>query len=105
HPTGRLLLARHGYVLDMEKVADAAAANGVALEINANPVRLDLDWRHVRRARDKGVKFVIGPDAHRVRGLHNIPFGVGVARKGWLGPEDVLNCRPVGEFLRCLRKG
>lgn len=105
HPTGRLLLARHGYVLDMEKVADAAAANGVALEINANPVRLDLDWRHVRRARDKGVKFVIGPDAHRVRGLHNIPFGVGVARKGWLGPEDVLNCRPVGEFLQCLRKG
>lgn len=104
HPTGRLLLTRPGYPLDVDKVVDAAVANGVAIEISANPRRLDMDWRHLRRARDKGTRFVIGPDAHRVEGLRNIPFGVGIARKGWLTREDVLNCRPVEEFLKCLRK-
>ena len=105
HPTGRVLLNRPGYLLDLDAVADAAAANQVAIEINANPSRLDLDWRHLRRARDRGVKFVIGPDAHQTAGLWNIPFGVGIARKGWLAPEDILNCKPAGEFLKCLRKG
>jgi DNA polymerase (family 10) len=104
HPTGRMLLTRTGYPLDMDRVIDAAIANGVALEINVNPGRLDLDWRHMRRARDRGARFVIGPDAHRIRGLNNIPYGVGVARKGWLRREDVLNCQPVGAFLQCLRK-
>lgn len=104
HPTGRMLLGRTGYPLNMDKVIDAAVANGVALEINVNPGRLDLDWRHMREARDRGAKFVIGPDAHRIRGLNNIPYGVGVARKGWLRREDVLNCQPLGAFLQCLRK-
>ncbi len=105
HPTGRVLLSRPGYLLDMDAVADAAAANNVAVEINANPSRLDLDWRHLRRARDRGVKFVIGPDAHQTAGLWNMPFGVGIARKGWLTPDDILNCKPAGDFLKCLRKG
>lgn len=104
HPTGRMLLSRTGYPLNMDKVVDAAVANSVALEINVNPGRLDLDWRHMRQARDRGAKFVIGPDAHRIRGLNNIPYGVGVARKGWLRSEDVLNCQPLGAFLACLRK-
>jgi DNA polymerase (family 10) len=104
HPAGRMLLTRPGYPLNMDKVIDAAVANGVALEINVNPGRLDLDWRHLRQARDRGARFVIGPDAHRIRGLNNIPYGVGVARKGWLRREDVLNCQPLGAFLQCLRK-
>ncbi len=103
HPTGRMLLSRPGYPLNMDKVIDAAVANGVALEINVNPGRFDLDWRHLRRARDRGAKFVLGPDAHRIRGLNNIPYGVGVAKKGWLRREDVLNCQPWEAFLQCLR--
>ena len=104
HLSGRMLLARPGYPVNVDRIVDAAVANGVAMEINVNPGRLDFDWRHLRKARDRGVKFVIGPDAHRIRGLSNIPYGVGVARKGWLRREDVLNCRPLGDFLQCLRK-
>ena len=84
----------------MEKVVDAAAANGVAFEINANPRRLDMDWRHLRNAAKKGVRFVIGPDAHSIAGLHNVQYGVGTARKGALTPEHILNCLPVEKFLQ-----
>ena len=99
HPTGRLLLSRDPYGLDLDAVVEKAAASGVALEINADPHRLDLDWRKVRHARSRGVAFSIGADAHNVAGLDHVRYGVGIARKGWLGAADVLNARPVEEFL------
>ena len=99
HPTGRLLLSRKGFPLDMEKVFDACVANKVAVEINASCKRLDVDWRHIRQGRDKGVLFSIGPDAHSINGLDNVQYGVGIARKGWLGPEHVINCWTAEELL------
>ncbi|MCP4640155.1 MAG: DNA polymerase/3'-5' exonuclease PolX [bacterium] len=99
HPTGRLLLSRKGYPLAMDTIIDACAANNTAIEINANPHRLDLDWRHVRRARDKGVKLCISPDAHSVDGLKDVDYGVGIARKGWLEPGDLLNTMTAEEYL------
>lgn len=99
HPSGRLLLARAGYPLNMEKLFDACAANGVAVEINGNANRLDCDWRHIRRGKEMGVKFSIGPDAHGVETLDNVTFGLGIARKGWLEPKDLLNCMTVEELL------
>jgi DNA polymerase (family X) len=91
HPTGRLLLARDGYDLDLDAVIDAAAAAGTMIEINANPHRLDLDALHCRRARQKGVMIVINPDAHSVGGLDDLEYGVSVARRGWLCKDDVWN--------------
>lgn len=99
HPTGRLLLSRRGFPLDMEKVFDAAAANNVAIEINANYMRLDCDWRYLRRGKEKGVKFSIGPDAHRVPGIAFIRYGVGIARKGWLEAEDVVATYTAEELV------
>ncbi len=99
HPTGRLLLSRDPYPLDMERVLAKAAETGVAIEINADPHRLDLDWRLVRQARDQGVAISIGADAHNLAGLRNVEFGVGIARKGWLTKADVLNTRTVDGFL------
>jgi DNA polymerase (family 10) len=104
HPTGRLLLSRDPYPLDIEAVIEKAAATGVALEINADPHRLDLDWRVLRQARDRGVAISIGADAHSVAGLGYVEFGVGMARKGWLRPSDILNARPVGEFVAHARR-
>ena len=100
HPTGRLLLTREGFSLNWDKVFDACAANRVAIEINANCRRLDLDWRLIRRAKERGLKLSIGPDAHRVESLGDMEYGVGIARKGWLEPEDVLNTLSAGKFLR-----
>jgi DNA polymerase (family X) len=91
HPTGRILLGRAGYALDMEAVIAAAAEQGVCIEINAHPSRLDMDWRLVRRARDKGMKIPIDPDAHALEGLDDMRYGIGIARKGWLSASDVLN--------------
>jgi DNA polymerase (family 10) len=71
----------------------------VAIEINADPHRLDLDWRVLRRARAQGVTISIGSDAHNLAGLANVDFGVGIARKGWLTADEVLNCRPADGFL------
>jgi DNA polymerase (family 10) len=99
HPTGRLLLSRDPYDIDLDAVFEKAAAHGVAMEINADPHRLDLDWRVLRRAREAGVMISIGADAHNVLGLSNVDYGVGMARKGWLGPADILNARPLEEFL------
>jgi len=98
HPTGRLLLARQGFPLNFEKIFDACVANKVAVEINANPRRLDIDWRHIKAGRDKGVVFSIGPDAHRVEGFKDVRFGLGIARKGWLEASQVLNCLDAKEF-------
>ena len=99
HPTGRLLLSRDPYGLDLDAVIEKAAATGVALEVNADPHRLDLDWRVARRARDGGVAISIGADAHNVAGIANVEFGIGAARKAWLGASDVVNAQPVEQFL------
>jgi DNA polymerase (family 10) len=99
HPTGRILLSRDGYGLDMEAVIDRAGELGVCIEINANPLRLDLDWRWLRRAKDHGVKIPICPDAHNPAGLEDIRYGVGIARKGWLTPADVPNTLGVDDLL------
>jgi DNA polymerase (family 10) len=99
HPTGRLLLSRNPYPLDLEQLFAAAAANGVALEINGDPRRLDLDWRLVRRARAHGVMIAIGADAHGLAGIPNLEFGTAMARKAGLEQQDVLNTRRADEFL------
>lgn len=99
HPTGRLLITRKGFELNYDKLFDACVANGVAIEINANCKRLDLDWRHVRRARDKGIKLCVSPDAHSTGAIDFMRYGVGIARKGWLGAEDVLNSLSTDDFL------
>ncbi|HOC67620.1 MAG TPA: DNA polymerase/3'-5' exonuclease PolX [Candidatus Hydrogenedentes bacterium] len=100
HLTGRLLLSRAGYPVQVDKVVDAAVANGVALEINGNPRRLDMDWRFLRAAADKGARFALGTDAHRVSGLANMRFAVAMARKGGLEPEQILNCYPAEDILQ-----
>ncbi len=91
HSTGRILLGRSGYELDMEAVIDAAAAHDVCIEINAHPSRLDLDWRLVYKARNKGVSIPVDPDAHALAGLDVMRYGIGIARKGWLRASDVPN--------------
>lgn len=91
HPTGRLLLSREGYAVEIESIIRAAARCGVALEINAHPARLDLDWRHVKKACDHGVQISVNTDAHSVAGLAHLRYGVGIARKGWCRAPDVLN--------------
>ncbi len=104
HPTGRLLLTREPYAIDMRAVIEKAADVGAAIELNADPHRLDLDWRLCREAKERGVPIEIGPDAHSTQGLDNVDYGVGIARKGWLRPDDVLNARPVEEFLAFARR-
>jgi DNA polymerase (family X) len=103
HPTGRLLLSRDPYPIDLDAVMDKAAETGVALEINGDPHRLDLDWRVLRQARDGGVAISIGADAHSVAGLEYVNYGLNMARKGWLRPGDILNARPVDEFVAFAR--
>ncbi len=106
HPTGRILLGRSGYELDMEAVIDAAAAHDVCIEINAHPSRLDLDWHLVHKARDKGVRIPVDPDAHALAGLDVMRYGIGIARKGWLRASDVPNTFEIDalqEFFRTRR--
>ena len=98
HPTGRLLLVREGYPLDHERVLDACAEHDVAIELNANPYRLDLDWRWVRPALDRGVLIAINPDAHATDELDNVQWGVRVARKGGLTPDRCLNAKSLDDF-------
>jgi len=104
HPTGRILNRREPYALDVEAVLQAAAALDVAVELNAHPERLDLHDGHVRRARELGVKVVINTDAHSVRDLGLITYGVDQARRGWLGRDDVLNALPLAEFQRWVQR-
>ncbi|HSJ65823.1 MAG TPA: helix-hairpin-helix domain-containing protein [Gemmatimonadaceae bacterium] len=108
HPTGRLLLTREAYALDMQAVLEKAAETGAAVELNADPHRLDMDWRYCRLAKELGVAVEIGPDAHSARGLDYMEIGIGVARKGWLEAGDVLNARDargVVEFAARRRAG
>jgi DNA polymerase (family 10) len=108
HPTGRLLLSREGYPIDYKKVIDACAANGVVIEINANPLRLDLDWRWQQCALEKGVWLSINPDAHRTDGFHDMKYGVLVGRKGGLYKERCLNAlslAQINDFFKARRTG
>jgi DNA polymerase (family 10) len=104
HPTGRLLLRREPYALDIPAVIQAASETGTWIELNAAPKRLDLDWRWWPLAKEKGVKCVINPDAHGVEKLQELWFGVGIARKGWLTKNDVVNTRPLGKIERELQR-
>ena len=103
HLTGRLLLTREPYQLDQDRIFEEAGKRGVAIEINADPQRLDLDWRVIPAARKAGVRISLGADAHNTAGIRNMEFGVGIARKGWLTKEEVLNCLPADEFLAIAR--
>jgi DNA polymerase (family 10) len=104
HLTGRLLLRREGYAVNVAKIIDAAIANGVIIELNANPQRLDMDWRHWRRAAERGLLCSINPDAHDTAGLEFVRAGVNAARKGWLTAKDVLNTRPLAEVEKFFKK-
>lgn len=103
HPTGRLLLSRDGYPVSMVKVIDAAADYGKIIEINAHPMRLDMDWRLCKYAIAKGVMIAINPDAHNVNGLADVAFGVGIARKGWIEKRNVLNAQRLAGVLEYLQ--
>ncbi|MEI7551908.1 MAG: DNA polymerase/3'-5' exonuclease PolX [Verrucomicrobiota bacterium] len=102
HLTGRLLLRREGYRLDAAKVIDAAIAHGVIIELNANPWRLDMDWRLWRKAADKGLLTAINPDAHETGGLEHVRAGLNAARKGWLTRESVFNTRDLAAVKKYL---
>ncbi len=102
HPTGRLLLRREGYPIDHDRIIDACAEHDVALELNANPHRLDLDWRWVRRATDQGVLISINPDAHAIAELDYVKWGVAVGRKGWLTSDQCLNAKSLDAFTQWL---
>lgn len=102
HLTGRLLLEREAYDVDVDKVIDAAVANGVIIELNASPMRLDMDWRHWRKAAEKGLLTSINPDAHRTAQLDYFRVGVGAARKGWLTKEQVFTTRPLAAVQKWL---
>ena len=104
HPTGRLLLSRPGYPLNTHKILDACLANGVSIELNASPYRLDLDWRHIYAAMDKGVFVSINPDAHKIEGLKDMKYGVKVGRKGGLLKALTLNALPLNDLKAFFKK-
>ncbi len=104
HPTGRLLLAREGYPIDYQKIIDACAQNGVVIEINASPWRLDLDWRWIRYCMEKGVMLSINPDAHEKDGYFDMHYGVNVARKGGLTKTMTFNALTLPEIEIYLAK-
>ncbi|HEY2735966.1 MAG TPA: PHP domain-containing protein, partial [Polyangiales bacterium] len=103
HPTGRLLLNREPYAIDLHAVLEKAHAVGAAVELNADPHRLDLDWRYLHQAKELGVTIEIGPDAHSESGLDYMQLGIGIARKGWLEAGDVLNTRDADGILTFAR--
>jgi DNA polymerase (family 10) len=103
HSTGRLILKRDGYHVNLDAVLQAAAAHGTMVEINAHPMRLDLDWIHCKRAKALGVKLVINPDAHSTTDIAYYPYGVDVARRGWLEKKDVFNTLPLAEVRKALK--
>jgi DNA polymerase (family 10) len=104
HATGRLLLRREGYKIDLDKVLKTAARHGKMIEINAQPSRLDLDWTYVKRAKAMGIPLVINPDAHSEGELALFEYGVDVARRGWLEKGDVFNTRTTHDVVRELER-
>ncbi len=102
HLTGRLLLQRPGYAINVPAVIDAAAETGTIIELNASAWRLDMDWRWWRLAKEKGVKCSINPDAHSTQGLQAVIYGIKAARKGWLTRNDIINCLPMAEVKMAL---
>jgi DNA polymerase (family X) len=104
HPTGRLLLEREGYAVNMPAVIEAAAKHNKIIELNAHPYRLDMDWRLWKHAKELGVKCVINTDAHNVDDLQFLAVGIGIARKGWLTKSDVVNCLPLKGVEKILRR-
>ena len=105
HLTGRILLRREAYKVDIEKVIDAAIANNTIIELNASPWRLDMDWRWWRKAAERGLMCAINPDAHEATGLEHIAAGINAARKGWLEPKHVLNTQSLVEVKAFLASG
>jgi DNA polymerase (family 10) len=104
HPTGRLLLERDAYKVNLQAVVDACAATGTWIEFNANPYRFDLDWRQWQYARSRGVKCAVNCDAHRLEHFGFLRLGAGVARKGWLTKADVVNTLPLAKLREALGK-
>ena len=104
HPTGRLLLEREPYKINLPAVIDACAETGTWIELNASPYRFDLDWRHWHYAKSKGVHCVINCDAHRLEHAQFLRLGAGIARKGWLEKADVINTLPLPSLRKALRK-
>jgi DNA polymerase (family 10) len=104
HMTGRVLLERDGYAVNQPEVIHAAVDAGVAIELNASPHRFDIDWRFLPKAKEAGAKISINPDAHSVEGLSVVPFGVGIARKGWLSKDDVINTLPLSKISSWLKE-
>jgi DNA polymerase (family X) len=104
HVTGRLLLGRKGYDVDMEKIIKEAKKCDVAIELNANPARLDIDWRWGPMMREYGVLTSINPDAHKTEGLHDVEYGITMARKALLPKEQVINSHSVQEVQKWLKR-
>lgn len=102
HLTGRLLLRRNPYAVNVDKIIDCAAETGTIIELNCSPMRLDMDWRHWKKAKEKGVKCSINPDAHRIEQLQYLSYGVRLARKGWLTKSDVVNTKNLSEVQEWL---
>ena len=102
HPSGRLLLSRNPYKFDVKKVIDACFANNVAIELNSSPKRLDLEWRWIYYARDKGCFFSINPDAHTISEIYYLVYGIIMGRKAGLQPEEVINCFNLNKFKKFL---
>ena len=104
HPSGRLINEREAYRVDMDRLLEAAAERRCIMELNAHPERLDLNDRHCRQARDRGVMLAISTDAHSVQGLNNMKYGIYQARRGWLAAADVVNSRPLAELMDALKR-
>ncbi len=104
HPTGRLLLARDGYDVDMKSIIEMAAEHRVILELNASPYRLDIDWRYLKMAKQQGVMIAINPDAHSTTGFADLFYGIGTARKGWQEKGDILNTRAADEVKKIFER-
>ncbi len=104
HPTGRLLLGRDGYDVDMKNIIEMAAKHHVILELNASPYRLDIDWRYMKMAKQQGVMIAINPDAHSTAGFSDLFYGIGTARKGWQEKGDILNTRTAKEVKKIFER-
>lgn len=100
HPTGRLLLVRKGYEVDIDEIIKVAADYGKIIEINSNPYRLDLSWENCLKAKEKGVKLAINPDSHRIETLGDVRYGVRAARKAFIEKDDVINCLSYNDFMK-----